>query len=111
MVKLLDRVYYRVQDGDSLESISREHSASINNITRNNPDIPLYVGEVVRIDRDRIIYHIVTPADTLAKIADKYKTSVEDIIKSNNLMSTQLYLGQRLEIEDKNIVVTKKSPD
>jgi LysM repeat protein len=47
-------------------------------------------------DQPPVIYHIVVPGDTLAKIAVKYKTTVSDLMKLNSLRNDIIKIGQSL---------------
>ena len=68
------------------------------NIIRNNPNIDLYEGEIVKIMNKTGNYHIVKPLETLNTIAQKYGTTIEELIKVNNLNSKRLFIGQSLKI-------------
>ncbi|MBP7435745.1 MAG: LysM peptidoglycan-binding domain-containing protein, partial [Bacteroidales bacterium] len=37
--------------------------------------------------------------ETLSSIANKYNTTVDAIMKANNLKSTKIYVGQKLKIQ------------
>ena len=91
-------IYVQVQKNDSLDIIARKFNVDIRNIVRNNPNIDLYEGEILKINRKSQVYHIVKPMENLLVIATKYNTSVEDIMIKNNLTSKRLFVGQNLII-------------
>lgn len=91
-------IYVQVQKDDSLDIIARKFDVDIRNIVRNNPSIDLYEGEIVKINRKSQVYHIVKPMENLLVIANKYNTSVEDIMVKNNLTTKRLFVGQNLII-------------
>lgn len=94
-------VLYQVKNGDSISSICIQFNANKNNIIRNNSLVDLYEGEVIKIVRKTNITHIVKPMETLSIIAQKYNVDVDEIIKTNNLSTKRLFVGQSLMIKDK----------
>lgn len=93
-----DFVWVQIKMGDTLNSILQQYSTNVNNIIRNNPNIDLYEGEIVKIMNKTGNYHIVKPLETLHTIAQKYGTTIEELIKLNNLNSKRLFIGQSLKI-------------
>ena len=91
-------VYVQVEKGDNLDIIAHKFNVDVHNITRNNPNIDLYEGEIVKINRNSRAYHIVKPMETLPTIASKYNTSIDELISVNNLVSKRLFVGQNLII-------------
>ena len=89
---------YRVQDNDTLASICLKFNTSIENIIRNNKEIPLFAGELIEIKVNDYINHIVKPTESLPKIAQKYSITTDDIINRNNLLTDKVYIGQILKI-------------
>lgn len=47
----------------------------------------------------QVVYHTVQEGDTLAKIAKRYKVTVGQIVKWNNLTTTELLPGKRLLLQ------------
>ena len=95
---------YTVQRGDSLYSIANKYNVSINDLidVNNLPSTVLTVGQQLIIpNEDNTINgtnYIVKPGDTLYRIASLYNTSVNDLVKANNLTSNILTIGQELII-------------
>lgn len=95
-----DFIFVQVKDGDNLESILNRYSVTINNIIRNNPNIDLYEGEIIKILRKMSKLHIVKPMETLNSISQKYDISIDELVKLNNLTTKRLFIGQSLRIDD-----------
>lgn len=97
-------VNYTVKKGDNLYSIATEYGVSvetikqINNLTNNL----LSIGQVLKIPTKNIEIgykeYEVKAGDSLYSIAQKFNTTVNDIIKENNLQTTILSVGQILKI-------------
>ena len=98
-----DFVWVQVQKDDDLNSILNRYQISKNNIVRNNPNVDLYDGEMIKIVHTKHTQHIVKPMKTLLSIADKYNVDVDDLVSINNLNSKRLFIGQTLIVyKDKN---------
>ena len=112
-------VNYTVEPGDSLWSISKKFNVSIENLKLAN-DLTsnlLNVGQILKIPKeekpttgDYSIY-TVSKGDSLYGIAKKYNLSVDELIKYNNLDSTNLSVGEQLLIPNignlSNIYIVK----
>lgn len=93
-------ISYTVQKGDSLYSIARKYSTTIdkikdlNNLTTNL----LSIGQVLLIPTDTNLETIYTvqKGDSLYSIAKKYDTTVDRLKQLNNLKSNLLSIGQIL---------------
>lgn len=93
-------ISYTVQKGDSLYSIARKYSTTIdkikdlNNLTTNL----LSIGQVLLIptDTDLETTYTVQKGDSLYSIAKKYDTTVDRLKQLNNLKSNLLSVGQIL---------------
>lgn len=99
IVNLVDRFYYKIQVGDSFDSLSLKFNTSKENILRNNMEIPLYVGEVVVIKQNEFITHFVSPIETIKDISNKYNVDEQKIVEDNDLQTKKLYIGQKLKIK------------
>ena len=96
---------YRVQAGDDIGAIARQHRSSAWRIIRDNGlwDERLTAGAVLRIEREppRPAYatHRVRSGDTLGALARRYGTSVRAIQAANNLgRRTVIGIGQQLRM-------------
>lgn len=111
-------VYYEVKRGDNLYSIAQKFKVdvdelkAVNNLSSN----VLSIGQKLIIPEKKESsttdvgnYYTVVAGDTLYSIARKYKTTVDEIKRLNNLTTSLLSLGQKLIIpENNNIYVVKK---
>ena len=100
---------YTVKKGDSLWSIAKKYNTTVeelkaaNNLSSNL----LSVGQVLKIPAleevpGNYIVYTVSKGDTLYGIANKYNTTVNDLIEYNNLSSTNLSIGQKILIPSIN---------
>ena len=112
---------YIVQKGDTLYSISKKFQISVDVLVKDNAltSTVLYPGEVLKIrttsnniveecfgedytppnNNDNIITYTVQKGDSLYSISRKFNTSVDQIMKLNNLSSNLLSIGQILKIK------------
>lgn len=109
---------YTVKKGDSLYSIAKRYDTTVdsivklNNLKNNN----LSIGQILRIPENgesvtelpTYINYVVEKGDNLYSIAKKYDTTVENIIKDNNLSSQILSIGQNLKIATKEADVVEE---
>lgn len=87
-------IVYKINKGDTLQSIANMFKVSTQSITKQNKD--LQVGDRVIIDLTPKTIHIVSPGETISSIATKYGKSCQELIKNNNIK--RLFIGQRLQI-------------
>lgn len=95
--------YYIVKKGDSLWSIAKKYNTTVDSIKKlNNLSTNfLSVGQKLVIsnqDDTALDYYIVKSGDNLYSIANKYNTTVSELINTNNLSTTDLSIGQKLQI-------------
>lgn len=95
--------YYVVQKGDSLWSIAKKFNTTVNNLkTINNLSTNnLSIGQKLVVNADTggsADYYTVQKGDSLYAIANKFNTTVDSIIKLNNLSTTNLSVGQKLKV-------------
>lgn len=94
---------YTVKSGDTLFHIARKYQSSINYLMDLNkeikdPDI-IYVGQVLTVPDSPKKYYVVGRGDTLTHIAKKYNTTVDNLVKLNNIGDPdRIYVGQRLKL-------------
>ena len=99
---------YTVKNGDTLYGISNQYGVSVidlikeNNLSNNN----IRVGQILKIPNisgnnpNTTFNYIVKKGDSLYGIARMYNTSVQELIKINNLVNSNLSIGQVLKIPE-----------
>lgn len=97
---------YTVKSGDSLWSIAKAFNTTVdelkklNNLTSNT----LRIGQILKVPTgggstgEEPGFYIVKTGDSLYKIANKYNTTVDELMRLNNLTSTNLTIGQQLRV-------------
>ena len=98
--------YYIVKSGDSLWSISKKYSTTVdelkklNNLTSNN----LTVGQILEVPNNQTSdnTYIVKSGDSLWSISKKYNTTVDTLKSLNNLTTNNLSIGQVLKLPTEN---------
>ena len=115
--QMSDRSVHIVKKGDNLSLIAKKYHVSVkqlrswNNLKSDNLSIgqklivynsgaPMaQAGNTAPVERSTVqTTHVVKSGETLGKIAAKYKCSVTDLKKWNNLKSTTIKVGQRLKV-------------
>jgi len=109
-------ITYQVKRGDTLIKIANRFGITVKDLKRyNNIKGDLIVpGQVLKIPvksalyakfyienkelRGKVVYYVVKKGDTLYKIAKKYKMSVYELKKLNNLKSSLIRPGQVLKV-------------
>ena len=109
--------YYTVKKGDSLWSIAKKNNVSVTKLKQANglTDNSLSIGQILIIpveveeEQPDLNTYIVKSGDTLYKIAQNNNTSVNELIKLNNLTNTNLSIGQKLNLpsNSKNTYLVK----
>lgn len=97
-VKLASEFFYRIQQNDDFKSLCKKFNTIETNIIRNNNQIPLYCGEMIKIKTNDYLTHFVKPTETIESISNKYDLSIEKLIRDNGLKNTKLFIGQRIKI-------------
>ena len=96
---------YKVVAGDSLYSIAQKYDTTVdelkklNNLTSN----ALSIGQILKVPSEEeeetpVNYYTVKRGDSLYSIAQKYNTTVNELVALNNLNSTTLQIGDILKI-------------
>ena len=100
----INQNYYKVEKGDTLWSIAKRFNTTVNEIKEENglTGSLLSIDQVLKIpssiEKELNNIYIVKKGDTLWNIARNYDTTVNELIKINNLINTNLSIGQRLNI-------------
>ncbi len=92
---------YVVKSGDSLYSISRKYGVSVDELmnVNNLKSTVLSDGQVLKIPNSGEVTNViytVKKGDSLWSIAKNNKTTVDAIVKLNNLSNANLSIGQKL---------------
>lgn len=98
MINLEKQFVYRIKQGDTLKYLYEKFNTCKENLLRNNPNIPLYEGEVVEIKVNNYKMHFVRPMETLDDICKNYGLTKDKIISTNSLNTTKLFIGQTIKI-------------
>ena len=117
MKAISDRSVHVVKKGETLSQIARKYHVSVsqlkkwNNLKSDNLSIgqkltvyssgaPMaQAGNTNPVERSTVqTVHTVKSGETLGKIAQKYKCSVTDLKKWNNLKSNTIRVGQKLKV-------------
>ncbi len=99
-----DYTVYTVKSGDSLYSIAQKYNVSVDELIDYNDlaTTNLKINQQILIPKKETITeegtYVVQSGDTLYSIAQKYNTTIDDLMKLNNLTTSVLSLGQRLKI-------------
>ncbi|MCD6302588.1 MAG: LysM peptidoglycan-binding domain-containing protein [Anaerolineae bacterium] len=104
-VFLTDPITYTVQVGDTLYSLSKRYSTTVQAIMQANGMMSYFLraGDVIWIPASGSpppgpIVHIVQPGETLYSIARQYDTTVWAIMAANNLTSSLIWAYRALYI-------------
>lgn len=96
---------YTVKKGDTLSHIAKRFGTTVNNLVRlnniKNPNL-IYPGQKIKVSGSatRAQYYTVKKGDTLSHIAARYKTTVNHLVKLNNIKNPNLiYPGQRIRVK------------
>lgn len=92
---------YVVKSGDSLYSISKKYGISVDELmsVNNLKSTVLSVGQLLKIPNNSEVTNViytVKKGDSLWSIAKDNKTTVDAIVKLNNLSNANLSIGQKL---------------
>ncbi|REJ12310.1 MAG: hypothetical protein C6W58_16910 [Bacillaceae bacterium] len=95
---------YTVKKGDTLSEIAQKYGMTVNELVKlnniKNPNL-IITGQVLKVPAktEKDEYYAVKKGDTLTKIAKKYETTVQNLVKLNNIKNPDLILvGQKLRV-------------
>lgn len=101
-------ITYTVRYGDSLWKIANRYGVSVNSlVTLNNIQNPnlIYPGQQIKVkvssnnNQANTLYYRVRRGDSLWRIARRYRTTVSNLVRLNNIKNPNLiYIGQILRI-------------
>ena len=100
---------YTVKSGDSLYKIANDNDISVDEIIdyNNLSSTNLNIGQKILIPnkstQSNTTTYTVKSGDSLYSIANKYNTTVNEIMNLNNLSSNILSIGQKILIPNKSI--------
>lgn len=100
-------ITYTVRRGDSLWKIANRYGVNVNSLVSlnniQNPNL-IYPGQQIRVmvssnNNQSKLYYRVRRGDSLWRIARRYRTTVNNLVKLNNIKNPNLiYIGQILRI-------------
>jgi LysM repeat protein len=120
---------HTIVKGDTLAGLSTRYKVSVKAIQAANPGIDpakLKVGQKVKIpaksasvpspsspnaSSDGNGTYVVKSGDTLGKIATAHGTTVKAVQKMNNLVTTQIRVGQKLKMPSRSTTAAKATPN
>ena len=109
-------IVYTVKSGDTLSEIAQKYGTNVSSIVALNPSIQnpnlIYPGEQLTIKTNIInsnssnTVYIVKPGDTLGNIAIQYNTSVNELVRMNNISNPNLiYPGEKIVIYNDDVSI------
>ncbi|MHB8880855.1 MAG: C40 family peptidase [Thermodesulfovibrionales bacterium] len=98
-----DNPYHTIKKGDTLASISKKYSVSIDELKglNNLRAKKLRAGQKLLVRHMGPKTYTVKKGDTISKIARKFDMDTEDLITVNELDIHELQVGQKLYLEEK----------
>ena len=103
-----DYTIYTVKKGDTLYGIANKYNTTVDKIIEYNnlSSTVLNVGQQILIpnvytENNQYDTYIVEKGDSLYKIANEFNTTVDELMKINNLSSNLLSIGQKILIPKK----------
>ena len=79
---------YKIEKGDNLYKISKEYNINpllLSALNGLNMDDYIYPDQELLIPKNGFIYYITTEGDSIDLVAEKFNTSIDDLIKNNTI--------------------------
>ena len=98
--------YHLVRRGQTLDSIGKRYNLSIAKLKQLNGirGSLIYVGQKLKINeagsaaKSSEGYYVIKKGDTLYSIARKYRTSVRDLKRKNQIKTSRILVGQKIRL-------------
>ena len=97
---------YTVKKGDTLSEIAVEFNTTVAEISKLNPEIKdldlIYAEQVIKVPtlKTEEVYYAIKKGDTLSGIAKKYDTSVDELVKLNDIKDPdKIYAGDKIRVK------------
>ncbi|WP_050069739.1 glycoside hydrolase family 25 protein [Anaerosalibacter massiliensis] len=99
--------FYTVKKGDNLSTIAKKYGTTVNNLVEinniKNPNL-IYPGQKIKISGNiaskKSTIYTVKKGDNLSNISKRYNTTVNKLVKLNNIKNPNLiYPGQKIRID------------
>jgi len=107
-------LYHLVKKGDTLSSISRKYSVSLDELKELNSltkSAKLKKGQRLLVRSAGPKTYIVRKGDTIWSVARKFNRDAEELIEINEMESPSLKTGQRLHLEETQPVLSELKDD
>jgi LysM repeat protein len=120
-------IKYLVEPGETIYGISTKYHVAVADLLEINPDLDngLKVGQMISIPYDsafakekrtddNVITHKVQPGETLYSLAKKYNTTVNDLLKNNNMelkAGQEIVVGYKNQPKNNQVKNTEPTPD
>ena len=104
----IEPVSHLVKKGENIYSLSRQYNVPLEELYRANPEAKhgIKAGQYIIIPQskesvsDKYMFYTVKPGDSLAAVAKKYNTTVEDLLKANSGLSEKNFrAGENIRID------------
>lgn len=104
-----DTINYKIKSGDTLSEIAMKYNTTVSSIVSlnniKNPNL-IYTGDIIKIKKNDTSsnnsnrYYTVRNGNTLWGIAQRYNTSVANLVRMNGIRNPNLiYPGQRIRVK------------
>lgn len=118
---------HTVKSGETLSAIAKDYGTTVGDIMRLNDmnvDSKLLIGAKIKIPAsgkkvvktgEKVVKtdntHTIQSGETLSQLAEKYGTTVGDIMRFNGMNAdSKLIVGEKIKIPQSGVTVTRKEP-